>query len=77
MRGAAMALVVVAVASADDVAAQTLTRTSPPRVSVLPATGWTDRPIRPGVTSIKAAHCGELRVRVAALRVREGLPPVR
>ena len=62
MRGVATALVVVAaVASADDATAQ----------------GWTDHPIRPGVTSIKTAHFDELRARVAALRAREGLPPVR
>ena len=77
MRGAAMALVVVAVASADAVAAQILNRALQPPVSVPPAGGWTDHPIRPGVTSIKAAHFDELRVRVAALRAREGLPPVR
>ena len=29
---------------------------------------WTDHPIRPGVTSIKAVHFEELRARVAALR---------
>ena len=35
-----------------------------------PATAgrWTDHPIRPGVTSIKAVHFEELRARVAALR---------
>ena len=42
-----------------------------------PAAGWTDRPIRPGVTSIKAAHFDELRARVATLRAREELAPVR
>ena len=42
-----------------------------------PAAGWTDHPIRPGVTSIKAAHFDELRARVATLRAREGLAPVR
>ena len=77
MRGAAIALVVVAVASADDAAAQVVGRTPPPRVPVLSAAGWTDDPIRPGVTSIRAAHFDELRARVAALRAREGLPPVR
>ena len=77
MRGAAIALVVVAVASADDAAAQVVGRTSPPRVPALSAAGWTDDPIRPGVTSIRAAHFDELRARVAALRAREGLPPVR
>ena len=61
MRGAATALVVVAVVSADDAAAQ----------------GWTDHPIRPGVTSIKTTHFDELRARVAALRAREGLRSVR
>ena len=77
MRGAAMALVVVAVASADDAAPQIPNRTSQPPVSVLPAAGWTNHPIRPGVTSIKAVHFDELRARVAALRAREGLAPVR
>ena len=62
MRGAATALVVVAVASADYAAAQA---------------GWTDHPIRPGVTSVQAVHFDELRSRVAALRAREGLAPVR
>ena len=62
-----MALVVVAVVSAADAAAQLLNRTSQ----------WTDHPIRPGVTSIKAVHFDELRARVAALRAREGLAPVR
>ena len=61
MRGAATALVVVAVVSADDAAAQ----------------GWTDHPIRPGVTSIKTTHFDELRARIAALRAREGLRSVR
>ena len=55
MRGAAMALVVVAVASAGHAAARVLSRTS----------------------SIKTAHFEELRARIAALRAREGLPPVR
>ncbi|MCY4511764.1 MAG: hypothetical protein OXG35_33085 [Acidobacteria bacterium] len=90
MRGAAIALVVVAVASAADAAAQipnrtsaddagtqVLNRTSQQPVSALPSMGWTDHPIRPGVTSIKAAHFDELRTRVAALRAREGLAPVR
>ena len=77
MRGAATALVVVAVAAAGDAAAQVLNRTSPPPASALPAAGWTDHPIRPGVTSIKAVHFDELRARVAALRAREGLAPVR
>ena len=62
MRGAATALVVVvAVASADEATAQ----------------GWTDHPIRSGVTSIRATHFDELRARIAALRAREGLSPVR
>ena len=77
MRGAAMVLLVVVVVSADDAAAQLLNNTSQPPVSALPAVGWTDHPIRPGVTSIKAAHFDELRARVAALRARQGLPPVR
>ena len=77
MRGVAAALVVVAVTSADDATAQVLDRTSQPLASALPAAGWTDHPIRPGVTSIKAVHFDELRARVAALRAREGLAPVR
>lgn len=77
MRGAAVALVVVAVASTDDATAQILNRASRPPLSVLPAAGWTDHPIRPGVTSIKTAHFDELRARVAALRARDGLLPVR
>ena len=77
MRGAAVAFVVVAVASADDAAAQIVNRALQSPVSVLPAAGWTDHPIRPGVTSIKTAHFDELRARIAALRAREGLPAVR
>ena len=77
MRGAAMALVVVAVVSADDVAAQILNHTSAAAPSALPSTGWTDHPIRPGVTSIRTVHFDELRARVAALRAREGLAPAR
>ena len=77
MRGAAMVLVVVAVASADDAAAQIPNRASQPPVSVLPAAGWTDHPIRPGVTPIKTVHFDELRARVAALRAQEGLAPLR
>ena len=70
-------LVVVAVASRGAAAAQILNPTSQPPVSELPAAGWTDHPIRPGVTPIKTAHFDELRAWAAALRVREGLPPVR
>ena len=77
LRGVAAALVALAVTSTDDATAQILKRTSQPTVSALPAAGWTDHPIRPGVTSIKAVHFDELRARVAALRAREGLPPVR
>ncbi len=77
MRGAATALVVVAVVSADDAAAQILSRTSQPPVSALTAAGWTDHPVRPGVTSVKAVHFDELRARVAALRARAGMSPVR
>ena len=77
MRGVAAALVVVAATSADDATAQALDRTSQSPASALPSVGWTDHPIRPGVTSIKAVHFDELRARVAALRAREGLAPVR
>ena len=76
MRGTATALVVVAVVSAD-AAAQILNPTSQRPVSALPAAGWTDHPVRPGVTSVKAVHFDELRARVAALRARAGLSPVR
>ena len=76
MRGTAVALVVVAVASTDDATAQILNRASQPP-SALSTAGWTDHPIRPGVTSIKTTHFDELRDRVAALRARDGLPPVR
>ncbi len=77
MRGAATAFVAVAIVSADDVAAQILSRASQPPAVALQAAGWTDHPIRPGVTSIKAVHFDELRARVAGLRAREGLAPVR
>ena len=51
--------------------------TSADAAAQLPATGWTDHPIRLGVTSIKTAHFDELRARVAALRARDGPSPVR
>ncbi len=37
---------------------------------------FTDYPIRPGATPLKAIHFRELRARIAALRSREGLPPM-
>ena len=75
MRGLATALVVAAVAaSGDHAAAQLLNRTSQPPAVAL-QTGWTDHPIRPGVTPIKSVHIDELRARVAALRAQEGLAP--
>ena len=77
MRGAATVLVAVAVVSADGAAAQVPNRASQPPVSALSAAGWTDHPIRPGVTPIKTTHFEELRARVAALRAGEGLPPAR
>ena len=46
------------------------------RVTVLAATAFTDH-IRPGLTLVRALHFLELRTRVAALRARAGLPPVR
>ena len=45
------------------------------RVTALAATAFTDH-FRPGLTLVKATHFLELRTRVAALRTREGLPPV-
>ena len=36
--------------------------------------GFTDHPIEPGKTPLKAAHFRELRTRIAALRARAGLP---
>ena len=50
-------------AAGDDAAAQILNRTSQPTVSALPAAGWTDHPIRPGVTPIRTVHFDELRRR--------------
>ena len=41
-----------------------------------PGRTFTDHPIRPGVTPLKAVHFRELRTRIAALRSREGLPPM-
>ena len=38
--------------------------------------GFTDHPIEPGKTPLKAAHFRELRARIAALRARAGLPAV-
>jgi len=78
MRGLATALVVVAVAAGGDhAAAQLLNRISQPPPVALQVAGWTDHPIRAGVTPIKTVHFDELRARVAALRVQEGLAPVR
>ena len=74
---AATALVFVAVVSADNAAAQILNRASQPTASALQAAGWTDHPIRSGVTPIRTVHFDELRARVAALRAQEGLAPVR
>src|SRR5262245_17024669 len=44
----------------------------------LPAscTSFTDHPIVPGATTIKAIHLGQLRACNADLRVARGLPPV-
>ena len=41
-----------------------------------PTPAFTDHPIRPGTTPLRAAHFRELRPRIAALRAREGLPAV-
>ena len=38
-----------------------------------PLTGFTDDPIRPGSTPVRAVHFLELRTRIDALRTREGL----
>ena len=38
--------------------------------------GFTDHPISPGATAIRAVHFRELRERIASLRAREGLPRV-
>ena len=46
------------------------------RVTVLTATTFGDRLV-PGTTPIRAIHFLELRTRIAALRAREGLPPMR
>ena len=77
MRDAATMLVAVAVVSAGGAAAQVPNRAPQPPVSALSAAGWTDHPIRPGMTPIKTTHFEELRARVAALRAGEGLPPAR
>ena len=48
------------------------------RVTVAAAASpFTDDPIRPGVTPIRAVHFGELRIRIGALRAVAGLPPFR
>ena len=39
-------------------------------------TDFTDHPVRPGTTPVKAAHFREIRARIAALRERAGLPAV-
>ena len=39
-------------------------------------TTFTDHPVRPGTTPVKAAHFREIRARIAALRERAGLPAV-
>ena len=46
------------------------------RVTVLATTAFSDH-LRSGVTLVRAVHFLELRTRVAALRARAGLPPVR
>ena len=46
------------------------------RVTVLEAAAFTDH-LRSGLTVVRARHFLELRTRVAALRARAGLPPVR
>ena len=38
---------------------------------------FTDHPIKPGATPLKAIHFRELRARISELRAREGLPPMR
>ena len=45
-------------------------------VAVVVSSTFTDHPLRPGTTPIKAVHFHELRERIAALRVRSGLPVV-
>ena len=52
--------------SAEQTFAVTVSRASP--------TAWTDDPIRPGVTPVKAVHFRELRARIDALRADAGLP---
>lgn len=45
-------------------------------VGVTVSATFTDHPVTPGTTALKAVHFRELRVRIAALRAREGLPAV-
>ena len=45
-------------------------------VSVTAPSTFTDHPIRPGTTPIRAVHFRELRERIAGLRTRWGLPAV-
>ena len=45
-------------------------------VAVVVSSTFTDHPLRPGTTPIKAVHFHELRERIVALRVRSGLPVV-
>ena len=47
-----------------------------PATSAGTTTSFTDDPIHPGTTLVKAVHFQELRARIAALRAREGLPVV-
>ena len=50
--------------------------TDAPAASAATATGFTDDPVSPGATPLRAVHLRELRDRIAALRAREGLPAV-
>jgi hypothetical protein len=51
------------------------TTTNTPDAGGQGLSGFTDDPIVPGVTVVKAAHLNELRIRIDALRSVRDLPP--
>ena len=61
--------------SATDVGGSNATAAQRFVVTVVETAAFTDHPLRPGVTPIRAVHFLELRARVDALRTRAGLSP--
>ena len=61
--------------SATDVGGSNATAAQRFVVTVVETTAFTDHPLRPGVTPIRAVHFLELRARIDGLRTRAGLSP--